>query len=151
MKFTVDFHKVCAVRFAQNSTVPPVSPSQVVWSPSDTKIACDEVPLQLGTPSPLRTNPSREGRRQLRGGRPQGRCSRCSGHEFKASEAHLGTVSTPRPPSMSSGRESFEIHTQVDGNGTRESPVTPLYRISWRPMAKVFVCHGSPLPECLES
>src|SRR5258705_250967 len=93
------------------------------------------------------TTPSREGRRKLRGCRPQGQHSRCSGQEFKRRESHLGTASVPKPQPIPLGRALRETHTQVDWNGTRESPVAPLYGISWRPMAKVFVCLRSPLPE----
>lgn len=111
--------------------------------------SCDDFSRQIGSACSGIFLP-REGQRQLRGCRPQGRRSRCSWpRAHKASEAHLGTVRVPKPQSMSLGRESFEIHKQVDWNGTRESPVAPFTPNARRPMAKVFVCHGSPITRML--
>ena len=132
----------------QSSRVPGVlSFAGQSLAPRTLKLFCDDFSKQFG--SAFRgISLSRKGQRQLRGCRPQGRCSRCSWpRAHKAGESHSGTVRVPKPQSMSLGRESFEIHKQVDWNGTRESRVAPLHRISRRPMAKVFVCLSSPLPE----
>lgn len=145
--FLLDRNPSYRLEIVQISRAHRVLPSQVLPAPRYLKVPANDNSKQF-VASLRGIFLSRKGQRQLRGGRPQGRRSRCSGQATQEPRSPSGYSERSETSSLVD-KPSSHVERKMGWNGTRESRVAPLNRISRRPMAKVFVCPGSPLSRML--